>query len=205
MVNSSTPVTRVCHFDQMIERLWLGAKVINALFISTHAFVLHLMLSDRLTPNRQSSSDRSCPPDSGLSTESSRAERARLRTPTLTTLTFWCDPTAHQPASAEIVLGFNRTLSTSPAPAWVVLNCKSTRVTYIHIWLPATAWYFHGNRSGRRAGTGWSRACVSAYMSVVVHLCLHRLQQSQSPNWIRAYGKVGEGRVGRRRREGGAQ
>lgn len=44
---------------------------------------------------------------------------------------------------------------------------------------------------------------MSAYMSVVVHLCLHRLKQSQSPNWIRAYGKVGEGRVGRRRREGG--
>lgn len=44
---------------------------------------------------------------------------------------------------------------------------------------------------------------MSAYMSVVVFLRLYRLQPSQSPNWIRAYGKVGEGRVGRRRREGG--
>lgn len=73
-------------------------------------------------------------------------------------------------------------------PTYVVLNCRSAHVTYIHISFPAPGWHFHGNRS-----RCWVELCVITYMSVGVHLCLHRLKPWQSPNCINAYGKVGEG------------
>lgn len=79
LLTAQPPVVLVCHLDRMIEPLWLGAEVMNVLFISTHAFALHLTLSGRLTPNRQSRSDRSCPPDSGLST-ANRLQQGRTCT-----------------------------------------------------------------------------------------------------------------------------
>lgn len=93
-------------------------------FLSIHTLVLHPMLSDWLKPNSQSLSDRSCPSDSGLST-ANRLQQGRTFTagkPTLTTLTFRCDPTVHQLATAGVVLGFNCTVSTSLAPpVWYLI------------------------------------------------------------------------------------
>lgn len=141
-----------------------------------------------------------------LPAESSRAERARRGKPTPTTLTFRCDQTAHQWLRLWKVLRFNRTPSTSPAPPptwYLIVNLPVSLIFTFHF--PQTGRHFHGNWSGLCTETGWSCACVSAYMSVVVHLCLHRLKQWQSPNWIRAYGKVGEGRADRRRPVGGTR
>lgn len=164
-------------------------------FPSTNTFVFHLMLSELLNVNSRSQPSLLTPPPPTVvyqtPTDSSGAEHAWLGKANADTVDL--QMRSDRPPGGKKELGFNPELSITSAPAYMVLNCRSARVTYIHISLPVSGWHFHGNRSRLCTGTGWSWACVSACMSVWVHLCLPRLQQWQSPNWIRAYGKAGGG------------
>lgn len=65
-----------------------------------------------------------------------------------------------------------KTPSTSPTPTYVVINCRSARVTYIHISFPVLSWRFHGIPSRHCAATGWSCACLHIWQRMSIYVSI---------------------------------
>lgn len=124
------------------------------------------------------------PPDSSLST-TNRLQQCRTRTAGKDNadnadLQMWA---AHPPgASAK-----NPLPPLPPPPTWcLIVDLPSLLIFTFHFPPP-------GDISIVTEADVLQGLGGAAYMSVDVHLCLHRLKPWQPPNWISAYGKVGGG------------